>query len=418
MNIETSLLKVNASRLLKNIDSLAQIGRTSDGGVSRPAFSEADVAARNWFRKQVEDAGLKYQEDGAGNLSAVLPSANRAAKTLLAGSHLDTVPNGGRFDGSLGVLCALESLQTIKEANLNLTYHLEAISFSDEEAAVVGMLGSRALTDQLTEKDLESAVYGWEEELVTALSRLNLTRTSILSARRDPTSLAGFIEVHIEQGTRLEESGLDIGVVTSIVGIRSYWLRFVGQTTQVGVTPMENRDNVLYGAASFVLRARDMVVSQFSPGTVNCGQLKISPEGVGIVPIEAKLALEFRHSSAEQLDRMELALFDQAEKIASEHDLSLYVNPVENCPATFMHEELLGTVEKVATHLGLKSTRLISFAGHDAQMVAAVVPTALFFVPSVGGFSHTSSEFTHDDDVINGANVLLHTLLQLATDAR
>lgn len=159
---------------------------------------------------------------------------------------------------------------------------------------------------------MERAAYGSEQELVTILSRLDLTRESILSSRRDPTNLTGFVEVHVEQGKRLEESHLNIGVVTFIVGIRSYWLRFLGKAAQFETTPMTDGRESLCGAAAFVEQARDMVVSQFSPGTINCGQLKMSAEKFGQIPIEARLALEFRHSSAEQLDRMESALLQLA----------------------------------------------------------------------------------------------------------
>jgi hydantoinase/carbamoylase family amidase len=233
------MLKINSDRLLANLNALAQIGRTPAGGVARPALSEADKAGRDWFRARVQTARLEFRADGAGNLSAILPTADSTARTLLAGSHLDTVPNGGRFDGALGVLSALEALQTIKEAGLSLPYHLEAISFTDEEGTVAGLLGSRALTGQLAEPDL-AQVRLEPAEFKAGLARLGLTRTGFLSAQRDPATLAGYVELHIEQGTRLEEAGIDIGVVTSIVGIRSFWLNFTGQAGHAGTTPMDD----------------------------------------------------------------------------------------------------------------------------------------------------------------------------------
>jgi len=408
-----NVLKVKASRLLENIAALAQIGRTPAGGVSRLALSEADLAGRRWFKRRVEEAGLKFRTDGAGNLSAILPAARSYARTLLTGSHLDTVPNGGRFDGALGVLAALEALQTIKEAGLALPYHLEAVSFTDEEGSVLGMLGSRALTGQFTESELAHPRQGLAQ-LIAGLARLGLTQADIFSARREPESVVGFVELHIEQGTRLEKAGLQIGVVTSIVGIRSFWLHFEGQAGHAGTTPMDKRSDALWGAAEFVTGAREMIVAQFSPGVMNCGQIELEPGSFNIIPAEVRLSLEFRHGSEEKLDQMETALFNLAEEIAGKHQLSLSAELTELCRAAPMAASLIQAVEASAAQLRLGHTRLLSLAGHDAQTLSSFTPTALFFVPSVAGVSHNPREYTRDEDVINGADVLLHTLLSLA----
>jgi N-carbamoyl-L-amino-acid hydrolase len=408
-----NVLKIKASRLLENIAALAQIGRTPAGGVSRPALAEADLAGRLWFKHKVEEAGLKFRADGAGNLSALLPAAIPEARTLLAGSHLDTVPNGGRFDGALGVLAALEALQTIKEAGLELPYHLEAISFTDEEGSVLGMLGSRALTGQFTETELAHPRQG-PGQLTAGLARLGLTQADIFSAQRKPERVAGFVELHIEQGMRLEEAGLQIGVVTSIVGIRSFWLHFEGEAGHAGTTPMDKRSDALWGAAEFVTGAREMVVAQFSPGVMNCGQIELEPGSFNIIPAEVRLALEFRHGSEEKLDRMETALLNLAEEIAGKHRLSLSAELTEVCRAVPMAASMIQAVEASAAQLRLRHTRLLSLAGHDAQTLSSFTPTVLFFVPSVAGASHNPREYTPDEDVINGANVLLHTLLSLA----
>ncbi len=407
------MLKINTTRLIQNIEALAQIGRTAVGGVSRPALSEADLAGRRWFEQQVKSAGLRFQADGAGNLSAILPAARPDAPTLLAGSHLDTVPNGGRFDGALGVLAALEALQTIREAGLALPYHLEAISFTDEEGSVLGMLGSRALTGQFTQTDLTHFRQD-SDQLAAGLARLSLAESGIFSARRQPERLAGFIELHIEQGARLEEAGLQIGVVTAIVGIRSYWLFFRGSAGHSGTTPMDKRADALWGAADFVTRARKMVTTRFSPGVMNCGQIALAPGSFNIIPAEVRLALEFRHGSEDKLDQMEAALLELAGEIAEQYHLSLSSELTEVCRAAPLDKSMMQTVETAATRLGLRQTRLLSLAGHDAQTLSPFTPTALIFVPSVGGASHSPLEYTQDEDVINGANVLLQTLLVLA----
>jgi len=406
------MLKINATRLLDNLRSLAQIGRTPDGGVSRPALSENDVAGRAWFKARVEEAGLVFEMDAAGNLSAILPSTNPQASTLLFGSHLDSVPNGGRFDGSLGVLCALEALQTIQDAQLALPFRLEVISFTDEEGAFLGTFGSRIFVGELTQQHVQS-VRQSPEQLDAGLERLGLTRSGLLSAQRPPQELAGFIEVHIEQGTRLEDAGLDIGIVTGIVGIRSFWLRFSGQAAHAGTMPMDQRRDALWGASEFVRKARAMVMERFSPGVMNCGQIHVSPGSFNIVPGEARLALEFRHSTLEQMDEMETALLDLAAKIAGAQQLQLEAEPLASSFPSRMDERMMQMVEKASDRVGLKHIRLPSLAGHDARSLVQITPTALFFVPSVAGISHNPRELTHDKDAVNGANVLLHTLLAL-----
>ncbi len=411
------MLKINEKRLLENLESLAKTGRTPDGGVSRPALSEADAAGRAWFKRKVKEAGLTFHADEAGNLSAILPAATPNARTLLVGSHLDSVPNGGRFDGALGVLSALEAVQSIKEAGLNLPVHLEAISFTDEEGTVMGMMGSRALTGQFTQADLEQTRQP-PAQLTAGLERLNLNRANIHLARRNPESLAGYVELHIEQGTRLEEAALQIGVVTSIVGIRSFWLTFTGQAAHAGTTPMDKRADALWGAANFVLQAKEMVMAQFSPGVVNCGQLVVQPGSFNIVPAKVRLALEFRHGSEAGLDPMEVALLNLATEVAAKHRLTLSTEPMGTCTAAPMNPRLIRAVEQAATQLNLRYTRLLSLAGHDAQTLSPFTPTVLFFVPSVAGISHNPHEYTHDKDVINGANVILHTLLILAQGHR
>lgn len=406
------MLKINATRLLDNLRSLAQIGRTSDGGVSRPALSENDVAGRAWFKARVEEAGLVFGMDAAGNLSATLPSTDHQASTLLFGSHLDSVPNGGRFDGSLGVLCALEALQTIQDAQLALPFHLEVISFTDEEGAFLGTFGSRIFVGELTQQHIQS-VRQTPEQLDAGLERLGLTRSGLLSAQRPPRELVGFIEVHIEQGTRLEGAGLDIGIVTAIVGIRSFWLRFCGQAAHAGTMPMDQRRDALWGASEFVRKARAMVMERFSPGVMNCGQIHVSPGSFNIVPGEARLALEFRHSTLEKMDEMEAALLDLAAKIAGAQQLQLEAEPLASSFPSRMDERMMQMVEKASDRVGLKHIRLPSLAGHDARSLIQITPTALFFVPSVAGISHNPRELTHDKDAVNGANVLLHTLLAL-----
>lgn len=407
------MLHVNAPRLLADLAALARIGATPEGGVSRPALSPADLEGRAWFRRQVEAAGLTFHQDGAGNVSAILPAADPVARTLLCGSHLDSVPDGGRFDGALGTLAALEALRTIREAGLALPVHLEAIAFTDEEGELVGLLGSQALAGQLTQAGLDHP-RGGRDKLLAGLARAGLSEASLLAARRDPAALRAFVELHIEQGTRLIDAGLDLGVVTAIVGIRSVWLTFTGQAAHAGTTPLTRRKDALWGAAEFIGRARDLVAAQFDPGVVNCGILHAEPGAFNIVPGRVRLALEFRHGSEATLDAMQTDLLALAAEVAARFSLSLAVEEASRAIAAPLDSGVIAALEAAAGRLGLSHTRLMSFAGHDTQVMSRITPAAMAFVPSVGGLSHNPAEFTPDEAVIHAADVLLHTLLILA----
>lgn len=409
------MLKVNEQRLLEDLDALAKIGRTPEEGVMRLALSETDLEARAWFKSRSEEAGLAFHQDGAGNISATLSSKNTQAKTLLAGSHLDSVPNGGRFDGVLGVISALEALRTIKEAGLDVDLHLEAISFTDEEGTWLGLLGSRAFAGTLTAKDL-SQQKGDVDAFEQALSQAGLSQETLLSAGRDPTQYAGFIEAHIEQGSRLESADLSIGVVTNIVGVRWYWLRFVGEAAHAGTKLMEERSDAIWGASAFIDRAKDLVQSDFSPGVSNFGQLHVKPGVFNIVPSEVELAVEIRHAATERLDEMEQTLFELAGDCAQKCDLTLETRQVNEILPAHMDAPMIQAVEHASSQLELKHTRLVSFAFHDTQSINAIMPSVLYFVPSVDGISHNPNEFTKPEDVVNCANVMLNAILALAMD--
>lgn len=407
------MLTINGQRLLEDLDTLGEIGETPQGGVSRPAMSETDVEARGWFRQRCATAGLEVRQDGAANLSAILPTTKADAQTLLIGSHLDTVPNGGRFDGALGVIAALEVARTIQESQIDLPFHLEVISFTDEEGSIFGLLGSRALTGQITLEDLKHPRCD-TQTMTDGMLRLGITSDSILSAGRDTESFIAFIEVHIEQGTRLEESNIDVGVVTSIVGIRSFWLTFLGQAAHAGTMPMKRRADALWGASSFIQQVKMLVMETYTPGVVNIGYVDVEPGAFNIVPARVKLSLEFRHGTEIQLDEMQKEILALADRTAAENQLSLLAEPTTQVIASSMNEHIVQAIVYAAQELQLTHKHLISFAAHDTQAISKITPAAMFFVPSVGGLSHHPQELTHSQDCVNAGNVLLRTVLNVA----
>jgi hydantoinase/carbamoylase family amidase len=404
---------INRARFLKNMREQVRFGDTGDGGVSRPALSAEDHRIRDWFREMIEADGLEYSSDGAGNQSAVWRCKNPTAKTLLIGSHLDSVRNGGRFDGVLGVLSAYEVLLSLRESGVDLPFHLEVINFTDEEGSLLGLLGSSAIAGKLSAERLLNP-RGGRQPLCEGMARIGIDDESILSAKRDLSAILGYIEVHIEQGTRLEEAGLNIGVVPAIVGLTSYNICFLGQPGHAGTTPMDKRKDAFQGAAVFSERARRLVMEQFSPGVVNFGILKLFPGMFNIIPGKAELAMEFRHGVPAKLAEMKRALIELACEVAHEYGLQAEAHCIETNPPALMSEKFMQAVEQASNKLELKHTRMMSFAGHDSQSLADAIDTVMFFVPSVGGISHNPREFTSDDDCVNGANVLLHTVLALS----
>jgi beta-ureidopropionase / N-carbamoyl-L-amino-acid hydrolase len=416
-------LRVDPNRMWAAFDALAQIGGTGDGGVHRPSFSEAHLAARRWFLQQIEEVRLDLRIDGAGNHSAFLAAGQReiasqpalamTEKTLLLGSHLDSVPDGGRFDGALGVMAAFEVLRTIKDAGLRLKLNLEAIDFTDEEGTLVGLLGSAALAGRLRLEDLQTP-RGGRRALLEGMERAGLTEEGMLSATRSPESLAGYLELHIEQGKRLENAGLDIGIVSAIVGIWSYNLSFIGRADHAGTTTMSDRLDASLGASEFTLAARDIVINEFRDCVVNVGNMEFSPGAFNIVPARVDVALEFRSAHAEKLQRLDSILLAHAQQAADRFGLQLKIDSLGRHSPSLMDERVQDAFASACDDLGLSHTSLSSGAGHDGQSFDGICPVGMIFVPSKDGASHAAREFTRWEDCVNGANVLLQTVLSLA----
>jgi len=428
-------LFINAERLRSDFDALAEIGAIGTGearGVHRPALGAAHLEARAWFLERARAAGLETRVDAAGNHSAILRANGTSrlqgaptedpthtptrsqAHTLLLGSHLDSVPNGGRFDGALGVVAALEAARTIKEAGLALPVDIEVIDFTDEEGTLVGLLGSAALAGTLSPGALAQP-RGGRKALEEGLARAGLDEAKILEARRDPDSLAGYLELHIEQGPRLAREAVAIGVVSAIVGIQSYRLVFQGRANHAGTTPMDERRDAGLGAAAFVLTARELVARDFAlRGCVaNVGQMTFRPGAFNIVPGEAEVGLEFRAPDQARLDELETALLGLANVIARQYALGLEVKPLGGCTPAPMSERAQAAIAAAAESLALSHMTLVSGAGHDAQSLAPWTEAGMIFIPSREGVSHSPEEFSEWEACVAGANVLLRAAVNL-----
>jgi len=406
-------LRVNESRLHEDFERLSQIGATPAGGVNRPTFSAAHLEARAWFRSKIEQAGLELQVDGAGNHSARLRSGPPGAPALLLGSHLDSVHMGGRFDGALGVLAALEALRVVSEAGLHLKVDLEAIDFTDEEGSLCSFLGSQAFAGHLRPEDVD-APRGGRQALEDGLQRAGLSRDTVLATRRPPGNLAGYLELHIEQGKRLEQSGANIGIVSAIPGIGLYRLYFLRRADHAGAVPFDERHDAALGAGAFLLAYRQVVQQDFPGCFANVGRLELEPGMFNIVPERAEAALEYRALDETQFSQLEEALLACAREQAQRYDLGFEAEFIGKHLAAPMTPAIQSEFAAAASALGLTTQVMPSRAGHDGQSLANLCPVGMIFVPSVGGSSHSAAEFTRWEDCINGANVLLQAALRLA----
>ncbi|MBA4384396.1 MAG: hypothetical protein C0410_06645 [Anaerolinea sp.] len=403
-------LKVNVERMKKDFESLSQIGSTGNGGINRPSLSENHLLAREWFRKKVTGDGFEFYMDNAGNHFARLLK-DPQAPSLLMGSHLDSVPQGGRFDGALGVVAAYEALRSIRDNRVDIPFNIEVVDFTDEEGTLVGMLGSRALSGTLPLEDLTNP-RGGRHLLEESLTRAGLNENSILSARKNPGSLLAYIELHIEQGPRIRNAKADIGIVTAFVGIRSFTLKYVGRADHAGTTPMDARLDAGLGLSAFMLAAHKEVLDGFPDCVINFGQVTYSPGAYNIVPGSAEAMLEFRAPNNKLLDRLERVLLDLAKKIGKTYGLDFTYLRYGRFAPTPCSKNIQDLFALVCNALGLRYVHLTSGAGHDAMSLANICPVGMIFIPSSGS-SHSPTEFALWDDCVNGANALLNSVINL-----
>jgi N-carbamoyl-L-amino-acid hydrolase len=396
-----------------DFEALSAIGSIGDGGVNRPSLSTAHLAARNWFASRIHDSGLELRIDSAGNHSAFLACDQPGAKTLLLGSHLDSVPHGGRYDGALGVLAAFEVLRVVKEMGERLLLHLEAIDFTDEEGTLVGELGSLAVAGNLREESLHSP-RGGRAALVEGLARAGLSEAGLLAARRDPTSLAGYLELHIEQGKRLLNTSSKIGIVTAIVGITSCRVIFTGQADHAGTTALLDQRNALRGAAHFAIGFWEKLEQDFSRCVGNIGNLQVIPGVFNIVPERVEISVELRAPDISLLTRLEEMVNELSHRMAERFQLGVSVEWLDRAEPVQMDRIFQDVIVNACRDLGFAFQHMASYAGHDAQALASICPVGMIFVPSVGGYSHSPREYTDWQDCVNGANVLLEATLRLA----
>ncbi len=407
--------EISIERLGGDLRELSEIGRAEDGGVYRMAFTEADMRGKAWLEQRMQDAGLETSRDGACNVIGRLAGKNAEAPALVIGSHIDTVPCAGILDGTLGVLTGLECLRAVKESGRVPERDIELIAFSDEEGRFGGMLGSQAFAGQVTPDVIHTAVDPAGEKMADAMAAHGLDPWLALQARRDPQTIAAYLELHIEQGPVLSGNDEQIGVVEAITGLFKWTVTLSGEPNHAGTTPMPMRRDAFMGVADFaheIPRLLDENGSERSRATI--GRVDLTPGSANTVPGEARFTLDVRDTDEtvmhELADSARKALNAIARRrgLRFNYEVDSWINPVD-CDAA-----LSDMVEAAAKDAGTRFRRMISGAAHDAQIVASLCPVGMIFVPSLEGKSHSPAEWTAWDDIEAGARVMLGTIERFA----
>lgn len=404
-------------RLRSRVETLARFGALEGGGVTRPAFSPPHEQARAWLLDEIRRAGLTAWVDAAANTFGGLGMDRFDAErpVVLTGSHIDSVPRGGILDGALGVLAGLECLQVIRDVGGSRRLPLALAAWTDEEGRYGSLFGSRAFTGLLDLGRIAELAASDGERLADAMARAGFDAGRAGEARAVDGSVAAYVELHIEQGPRLEAAGIPIGVVEAIVGIRRTRFVFIGQADHAGTTPMERRRDAFLAAAEWAVKARDLVVERGGPTAVtNFGVVTVRPGVSNIVPERAEVVQEIRCPDAGLLDVLGVECRGLADDVARRRGVELDVQPMSASKPARCSPRVADATEQAARGLGLTTLRLHSGAGHDAQNLATVTDAGMIFIPSAGGRSHRPDEMSGWDAIERGANVLLHTLLLLA----
>jgi len=401
---------VNGDRIQQHITALSKFGTNPEGGVSRVAFSDADIAGRDYVKKLMQDAGLTVRIDTAGNILGRREGSNAKLPPILIGSHIDSVPGGGNYDGDVGVLGAIEVAQTLQEQNVRLKHPLEVVVFADEEG---GTVGSFAMIGQLQPAALDLMTHSGKT-IRDGIRAVGGDPDRLSEAVRKTGDLKAYVELHIEQGAIPDESDIDIGVVEGIVGIRWWDVTIEGVPNHAGTTPMNRRRDAMLSAAEFVLAVNRVATSIPGRQVATVGRIRAEPGAPNVIPGKVVLSLEIRDLAADKMAAVYDAVRAEADKIAQARQTPFTFTQlkVSSEPAP-TDQRLQRIIAKAADSLKLTNKVMPSGAGHDAQEIAHIAPTGMIFVPSVGGVSHSPKEFTSQQDMANGANVLLQTVLAI-----
>ena len=403
-------MTVSKVRLSDNLKRLRVYGINEMNGNDRVAYSDYDIQAREYLKGYLKNLGLTVKVDYAANIIARKEGADKKLKPIIFGSHIDAVPNGGHYDGPLGVIGGIEALETILDNKIITSHPLELIIFTNEEG---GVFGSRALAGKLNDDALEvKTASGFTNG--EGVDRLGGDQRKIFDVVKSSNDYHAFVELHIEQGNILNKNNIDIGVVTGIVGLKWWDVTITGFANHAGTTPMDERKDPMIAAADFILLVKNIIneIPGNQVGTV--GKIEAFPGAPNVIPGKVKLSLEIRDLDENKIDFLFNEIEKRAKLIALENDTIISFSSIDiNASPALMDDQIQALIIDAANELNYSFKKMPSGAGHDAQDMAIIVPSGMIFIPSVDGISHSPKEFSSDEAVYKGTNILLNTILKL-----
>ncbi|MFD1707413.1 Zn-dependent hydrolase [Siminovitchia sediminis] len=405
-------VQIDIHRLMKTLEHSGEIGKLSQGGICRLALTDEDKMMRDEYVQWLKDSGLQVRIDDFGNIYGRREGKNPDAPPVLIGSHLDTQPEGGRYDGILGVLAGLEAIRTLNDAQIETDRPVELINFTNEEGARFEppILGAGGLSGHFDKDFVYSRT---DREGRTFLDELK--RIGYLGAESNRIQQSYcYLELHIEQGPVLEHKGLDIGVVTGIQGMDWLEVKITGQSDHAGPTPMSMRKDALYAASKLIQLIRETVITENEEATATVGRIEIKPNSINCVPGEVIFSVDVRHSDDKVKEQLSKLIIEKISIAAAAEQVKIETRKIWETSASHFSTRLVETIADTANELGYSSQKMISGAGHDSKYMNEITPTAMIFVPSADGKSHCQEEFTSQDAIEKGANVLLHSICKLA----
>lgn len=404
-------LHVNGERLNGWLTAFDSIGRTA-GGINRTAYSEADLAGRAFTLDLFRQAGLSPRLDAGGNIFGRVAGSQDSLPPILIGSHVDSVTNGGNFDGPVGTFGAIEVARTLRERKVRLRHPVEVVCFQNEEG---GTIGSKVATGLLKAAELDNVARSGKT-IRDGIALIGGDVSRLATAARKRGDIACYIELHIEQGGLLEKAGRQIGVVEGIVGLRWSEVTITGMSNHAGATPMDQRQDAMLAAAKFTIAVNDAVRGEPGRQVATVGRVNVTPNTTNVIPGEVVLTVDLRDLDAAKITRFQATFEALGQSIGTATGTSFRFRELVSSVPAVADAQVMNWIEGSARALSLTSQRMPSGAGHDAQEMAHIAPMGMIFIPSVGGISHSPKEFSRAADITNGADVLLNAVI--AADAR
>lgn len=408
--------EINLERLKTDMAHINQFNNTPGNGVTRFSFSKEDREAREYLLDIFKELGLLVTIDGIGNIRAKYNPNNLDRTSIMVGSHIDTVPNGGEYDGLLGSISALEVVRTVKENEIEINRPIEIIIFSEEEGSNFGSgtLGSRVLTGHASYEDIKNLRTFDGENALTIIEKAGFDTNTIGEEKISSKEVYAMLEYHIEQGGVLEAEQIPLGIISSIVGLNTFQVTITGHANHAGTTPMKGRKDPLISASKLILEIENTAKETSDTAVSTVGKLSVSPGGTNVINNKVTFNVDIRDTDKDRILKMSKVLEENAIQICEENGTTVEIELLAETPPAKMSEEVITAFREAAKRRGTEYLDMPSGAGHDAMNMAHVVKTGMIFVPSKEGISHSKKEYTSPEEIEIGANILLDTVISLA----